>query len=217
MNPLEAERAAAILALLGRTGLVAPRILDLGCGRGQLSAVLSAMGPTTGVDLSDEAIAAARGRWPDVTWIAGDLFRTDLPSFAFDAVVSQEVIEHVEDQPRYLEIAADALRPCGFLVVTTPNRWVQERRSRAEHEAWGLQPIEKWVDRAQLRSLLAPRFRLLSLGTIVPGYGSRGALAVANSPRLRRLLGAFRVGPAYDALRCRLGMGLHLVALAQRR
>lgn len=217
MNPLERERAATILALLGRTGLREPRILDLGCGRGRLTAMLSEVGRATGVDLSAEAVAAARARWPQVEWIAGDLFALDLPRGAFDAVVSQEVLEHVEDQPRYLEIAAEALRPGGFLVITTPNRWVQTRRSPAEHEAWGLQPIEKWVDRRQLRRLLEPRFETLDLRTIVAGYGSRGALKVVNSPRLRRLLGALRVGNAYDALRCRLGMGLHLVALARRR
>lgn len=217
MNPLERERARAILALLERTGLTAPRILDLGCGRGQLTAMLSAVGPTTGIDLSEQAIEGARARWPDVQWLAGDVFAADLPSSSFDIVVSQEVIEHVEDQTRYLEIAAGALKPCGFLAITTPNRWVQERRSRAEHEAWGLQPIEKWVDRRQLCRLLEPRFRLIEIKTIVPGYGSRGALALANSPKVRRLLGAIGVGRAYDALRCRLGMGLHLVAFAQRR
>lgn len=217
MNPLERERAQAILSLLGRTGLTAPRILDLGCGRGQLAAMLSAVGPTTGIDLSEEAIASARKRWPDVQWLGGDLFAADLPRSFFDVVVSQEVIEHVEDQGRYVAIAAEALRPCGFLAITTPNRWVQDRRSRAEHEAWGLQPIEKWLDRKELRRLLEPRFRILELLTIVPGYGSRGALALVNSPKLRRLLGATGVGRAYDRLRCRLGMGLHLVALAQRR
>ena len=217
MNPLERERAALIVSLVRRTGLARPRILDLGCGRGRLTAMLSDLGPATGVDLSGEAIAAARARWHEAQWIAGDLFAVDLPRGGFDAVVSQEVIEHVEDQARYLDIAADALRPSGFLVLTTPNRWVQDRRSRAEHEAWGLQPIEKWVDRPELRRLLDRRFRLLELRTIVPGHGSRGALAVANSPKLRRLLGALRVGGAYDALRCRLGLGLHLVAFAQRR
>jgi SAM-dependent methyltransferase len=217
MNPLERERAAVILSLLRGTGLARPRILDLGCGRGRLTAMLADLGPATGVDLSGEAIAAARARWPEAQWIAGDLFAVDLPRGTFDAVVSQEVIEHVEDQARYLDVAADALRPGGFLVLTTPNRWVQERRSRAEHEAWGLQPIEKWLDRAELRRLIERRFRPVEMRTIVPGYGSRGALAVVNSPKLRRLLGALRVGGAYDALRCRLGMGLHLVAFAQRR
>jgi SAM-dependent methyltransferase len=217
MNPLERERADAILSLVRRAGVPLPRILDLGCGRGQLTALLAGLGPATGIDLSKTAVAAARERWPDVRWIAGDLFAADLPAAGFDVVVSQEVLEHVEDQPRYLDVAANALRPMGFLVLTTPNRWVQERRSRAEHEAWGLQPIENWVDRPGLRSLLEPRFRVLELKTIIPGFGSRGWLAVANSPRLRRLLGRLGAGRPYDALRLRLGMGLHLVALAQRR
>jgi len=217
VNPLEQERATVILGLLRRTGLSRPRILDLGCGRGRLTAMVAELGPATGIDLSGEAIAAARAQWPSTEWIAGDVFSVALPAGAFDAVVSQEVIEHVEDQPRYLDVAADALRPGGFLVLTTPNRWVQERRSRAEHEAWGLQPIEKWLDRVELRRLLGRRFRTLGLRTIIPGYGSRGALAALNAPKLRRALGVLGLGGAYDAMRCGLGMGLHLVAFAQRR
>lgn len=217
MNPLERERAAVILSLLARARLARPRILDLGCGRGELTALLGRLGPATGIDLSGEAIAAARGRWPEIRWIAGDLFEADLAHGAYDAVVSQEVIEHVADQARYLDVAADALREGGFLVLTTPNRWVQERRTPAEHEAWGLQPVESWLGRAELRRLLERRFRVVRMRTIAPGYGTKGALAVADSARLRRVLGVLGLGRAYDALRCRLGMGLHLVALAQRR
>lgn len=216
-NPFELERARAVLGLLARTRLRAPRILDLGCGRGWLSGILSAFGPVTAIDLSEAAVGSARARWPSVEFLAGDLFAAPLPSRAFDLVVSQEVIEHVEDQPGYLAVAARCLRPGGYLVLTTPNAWVQARRSREELAAWGLQPVERWLTRASLRRLLAPRFRVETLSTEILGVGAGRSLALWNSRRLRRALGALGLGGPFDALRRRLGLGLHLVALARLR
>ncbi|MGQ0612758.1 MAG: class I SAM-dependent methyltransferase [Planctomycetaceae bacterium] len=214
-NVFEALRADAIFERIARTGLVAPRILDLGCGRGWLAGALCELGPTTGVDLSD--LAAARARWPAVEFVTADLFQHPLPEAAFDLVVSQEVIEHVEDQPRYLDVAARCLKPGGYLVLTTPNAWVQARRTRRELEAWGLQPVEKWLSRRALRRLLRVRFELLDTTTLIPGAGSRGSLLFWNSKKVRGLLAAIGLGGTFDRLRCRLGMGLHLIALARRR
>jgi SAM-dependent methyltransferase len=211
-SPFELRRAVTILRLLARTGAERPRILDLGCGRGWLAGILQAFGPTTGVDLSEAGIAAARGRWPEVDFRAGDLFAMPLERGAFDVVVSQEVIEHVEDQARYLAIAADCLREGGHLVLTTPNRRVVDRFSRRDREAWGVQPLEKLLDGKELRRLLDVRFEVVEQGTILPGVGSRGVLLLLNSRRLRRLL-----GPGFDAFRCRIGFGLHLYALARLR
>src|SRR5262245_43896671 len=50
-----------------------PRILDLGCGTGWLTNILSAIGPTTGVDLSDGAIDEATARYPAAHFIQADI------------------------------------------------------------------------------------------------------------------------------------------------
>ncbi len=214
-NVFEARRAEAIFERIARAGLVRPRILDLGCGRGWLAGALSALGPTAAIDLAD--LAAARARWPAVEFVTADLFQHPLPEAAFDLVVSQEVIEHVEDQAGYLDVAARCLKPGGLLVLTTPNGWVQARRTRRELEAWGLQPVERWLSRRALRQLLRLRFEVLETTTLIPGAGSRRSLLFWNSKKVRGLFGAIGLGGAFDRLRCKLGMGLHLIALARRR
>jgi SAM-dependent methyltransferase len=53
----------------------------------------------------------------------GSAERTDLPDAAFDAVILESVMEHVDSPLRSLEEAFRLLRPGGLLFVTTTNRW----------------------------------------------------------------------------------------------
>ncbi|MHC4954013.1 MAG: class I SAM-dependent methyltransferase [Planctomycetota bacterium] len=216
-NPMERERAALFVRLFARTELRDPRILDLGCGRGWLAGMLSSFGPTTAVDLSPKGIERAQERWPDVEFRAGNFFEMDLEEGAFDVVVSQEVIEHVEDQAGYIELARKCLKPGGYLLLTTPNNAVQKRRSKELIESWQLQPTEKWLDRAGLAALAEPSFEILGSGTLLPGHGNRGILMVLDSPKLRTALGWVGLAGLWDSARCRAGLGLHLWLMARAR
>jgi SAM-dependent methyltransferase len=212
-------RAIAILEGLRAMEQKDPRILDLGCGTGWLSGILGRFGPTTGLDLSSAAIERARQLYPDVGFVAGDLFSAPLPHRAFDAVVSLQVIEHVEDQGRFVDRVADVLRPGGHLLLITDNPWniAHWRPGEFERFAGPPQPIQKRLTRRELRRLLSPRFRLRRLGTILPGYGDRGILRAAHSVKLGRLLGAVRLRGAFHRLLLGAGFGLLLFAHAQRR
>ena len=56
-------------------------VLDAGCGAGDLYAFLRARGfrgRYTGIDLVPEAVAEAQARFPEATWIAGDLLTAPL-------------------------------------------------------------------------------------------------------------------------------------------
>src|SRR5215813_11228728 len=73
------RRGNKILAYVRSLRLVQPTILDMGCGTGWFSSMLSQFGPTTGIDLCDEAIAQAKSQFPQVTFKAGNLFEMELP------------------------------------------------------------------------------------------------------------------------------------------
>ena len=216
-NLFERERAVLLLRLLARTGIDKPRILDLGCGRGWLAGVLSAFGPTTGVDLSPEGCKKASQRWPDVDFRAGNFFEMQLEEAGYDIVVSQEVIEHVEDHAAYIEVAHRCLCPGGYLLLTTPNLNVQKRRSEEDMAHWGLQPIENWLDGHGLRGLAKSGFVVERQGTLLPGVGAGGILMVLNSKKLRNMFGIVGLDRAWDAARCRAGFGLHLWMMARKR
>src|SRR6478609_11701068 len=80
-------------------------VLDVGCGPGSITcdfAVLVAPGEVTGLDRSPEVIAHAavlageRGV-PNVSFVAGDLYRLDFPAETFDVVHAHQVLQHLTD------------------------------------------------------------------------------------------------------------------------
>ncbi|MFE7465546.1 3' terminal RNA ribose 2'-O-methyltransferase Hen1 [Streptomyces sp. NPDC057499] len=131
--PLAEQRRAAILDALRAAG--ASRVLDLGCGQGQLVQTLlkdAAFKEIVGVDVSVRALTIAARRLKldrmgerqaaRVQLRQGSLTYTDKTLKGYDAAVLSEVIEHL-DLPRLpaLEYAVfGAARPRTVL-VTTPN------------------------------------------------------------------------------------------------
>ena len=99
------------------------RVLDLGCGAGDLTADLRpAAGSIVGVDVAEAALRRARARHPDLTFLlAGIDGELPLQDNAFDVVWSSEVIEHVADTARWMSEVRRVLRPGGRLLLTTPS------------------------------------------------------------------------------------------------
>jgi SAM-dependent methyltransferase len=108
------------------------RILDAPCGAGGLTVALRERGyAASGADI-DPAAASALG----VAFKTTDLSRP-LPwaDAFFDAVLSVEGIEHLENRHAYLREIARVLKPGGTLVLTTPN--IVSLRSRVRFRASG--------------------------------------------------------------------------------
>lgn len=213
LNDWSLKRGEKILQVVRSLALEHPNILDFGCGTGWLTERLAEFGQATGIDLAERVIAEAQARAPHVKFLAGDLFKIQLQTAYYDIVVSQEVIAHVPDQPGYLERAAQLLKPNGYLIITTPNKFVMDRSE------WPKQPpehLERWLTMANLRRLLNRRFRILQTSTILP-LGDGGILRIVNSYKLNGFLGRLFSQQKLQGFKQWVGWGYTLIALAQKR
>lgn len=217
INRAKLTRAIAILEAVLATKLRDPEIVELGCGSGWFTGMLSNLGPATGVDLADEAIREAVRRYPQCRFVAADVHSWQHPHASFDLVISHEVLEHVEDQRAYIDLADDLLRDGGFLVLTTPSRRSWEARPKAFLEAYEPQPIERLLYPRDLKTLVSTRFEVVDARTILPGLGTKGTYRFATSPRLRGAFRRLRMGWIFDEVALRLGYGVTSLIVGRKR
>lgn len=110
-----------------RAGRNAGRLLDVGCGRGDLAASWVADGwAVHGIEPSPEAAEVAQRRGATVS--IGTLDTVALEPDRFDAAVFRHSLEHVVDPGLDLRRAFAALRPGGRVAVLVPNWGSWQRR-----------------------------------------------------------------------------------------
>jgi trans-aconitate methyltransferase len=122
-NPDLYSASAGFVTAGGRdlVDLLAPRagerVLDLGCGTGELAAEIAARGATvTGVDASDEMLATAHARHPTVTFATVD--GQDLAfDGAYEAVFSNAALHWMPRLGDVVAGVARALTPRGRFVA----------------------------------------------------------------------------------------------------
>lgn len=98
------------------------RILDLGCGTGQITRRLAERYPhaqLTGVDILEDNLALARrdsAQYGErIRYLQGDAFALEFADGAFDLVVCRHMSQSVPDFPHVLDEITRVLRPGGWL------------------------------------------------------------------------------------------------------
>ncbi|MFD0317856.1 3' terminal RNA ribose 2'-O-methyltransferase Hen1 [Streptomyces flavalbus] len=196
-TPLAVRRRDAIVAALHACG--AARVLDLGCGQGQLVQALlkdARFTEIVGVDVSMRALTIASRRLrldrmgerqaARVRLFQGSLAYTDSRLKGYDAAVLSEVVEHL-DPPRLpaLEYAVfGAARPRTVL-VTTPNveynvRWESLPAGHVRHRdhrfEWTRAEFRAWAEAVAARHGYAVAFQ--PVGPDDPEVGPPTQMAV---------------------------------------
>lgn len=131
-------------------------VLDIGCGEGRGMDLLMKNAKTfTAVDKNPIVLGELRKRYPESTFIEANIPPLDMfEDNSFDTVVSFQVIEHIEDDERYVSEISRVLRPGGKAVITTPNIKMSLTRN-----PWHVREYTK----EEMISLFEPHFQKVGL------------------------------------------------------
>ena len=131
------HRRQLFLSDLEATVPAGSRILDFGCGSGDLFLALVHQGhQVVGLDTSPQMIHQAEERLKESgltgQLVCGTLEELDETFVDFDAIVCSSVIEYLWNPGQVMESLSLRLSPAGFLLLTVPNRQSRVR----QRERW---------------------------------------------------------------------------------
>lgn len=136
----------------GGSGSEVSKLLDVGCGDGSFAARFKQYCRVTGVDVSQCAVELANKAGIDARRV--DISREVLPfeDGFFDLVYMGDIIEHLLNPDFAISEVFRVTRPCGFLILSTPN-------------------LASWLNRLLLLVGMQPMFTEVST---VRGFGRPG-------------------------------------------
>jgi trans-aconitate 2-methyltransferase len=220
------ERTRAARDLLARVPLGrAERVVDLGCGPGNSTALLRERWPAarlTGVDNSPEMLARARKDHSDVEWVCADAatYRPDPPA---ELLFANAVFHWVPDHAALFPSLIERLPAAGVLAVQMPHSFNEPSHCLMRETRLAVAPGRPAAgaaapvgDAAFYYDLLAPRARTVDIWRTtyahvmpdadaivewVKGTGLRPFIDDLDDPTRARFMASYRRGidAAYPA------------------
>lgn len=155
------ERMRPAVDLLARVPAARPeRVVDLGCGAGNLAPLLRARWPRArliGVDSSPEMLARARSEHPQADFEQADIGRWR-PARPVDVLYSNAALHWLDDHAHLFAALLEAVAPGGFLAVQMPRNF-----GAPSHAS-----IAETIEQGPWRARLEPILRREPVGT--PGF-----------------------------------------------
>lgn len=153
-NADETHRWWAIESFIKDTKKQNIEILDVGCGRGVFSNLLSKYGNVLGIDPVSSVIEYGKELYPNIELMALDLDQYCFlyPDKKYELILCTEVLEHVIDKTAFMQKIKGLLSHDGYLILSTP-------REEVKHNWLTLfanpsQPIEEWISTDDLINLI---------------------------------------------------------------
>ena len=103
-----------------------PKILDMGCGEGHITAEIQKNfldAEISGLDYSISAINYAVERFPGIDFCVADAYNPPYCDNYFDVVVCNNLWEHIPDPLVLLKRIRRILKNKGYLILSTPSRY----------------------------------------------------------------------------------------------
>jgi SAM-dependent methyltransferase len=184
------------------------RVLDDGCGIGSYVGRLSELAREVyGLDFELERVQEGARRLGQTDLLCGVGEHLPFRDCAFDMVLSNEVIEHVDDDREAVREMVRVTRPGGRVLIFCPNRWYPVEQHgiywRGRYH-FGNVPLVNYLP-DPLRNRLAPHVRVYTWRRLAELFTDLPARVVARSV----VFGGYdnlaaRFGPAGRALRSAL-------------
>lgn len=123
------------------------RILDIGCGDGALLYLLKKHYnfELYGADLSPEALKVARLKIPAGQFVEKGAYDTGFKNNYFDAVISSDVIEHVQYPDKMLCEAKRVLKNNSLIVIGTPIRYTEKPLDKMHYREYYPEEFRRMV------------------------------------------------------------------------
>jgi SAM-dependent methyltransferase len=139
LDPLSRAMLAAFAELVQAAGR--GPVADLGCGPGQVTAYLAALGlPAFGIDLSPKMIELARQAYPDLRFAVGSMTALDLRDDELGGILAYFSTYHTP--PQWLPVVFAefhrTLAPGGYLML---GGWVGDDEHLHPTRAYGGHPV----------------------------------------------------------------------------
>lgn len=171
------------------------KILDFGAGEGALSERLCDMGyQVTAVDKDGRHFKSKRANFYSVDFDFSDDLNNFVKNYEenFDAVLAIEVIEHIQDQWKFVNMLLRMVKSGGGLIITTPNitSWISRviffltgrfHQFGDEDLSYGhINPISPWELELILKKSGAGEIDIVPAGTLPAIYIQNTKIALLN-------------------------------------